>query len=151
MVFSAVNDWDNFRHAETFDGAINYCSAIAMSLTALGISVSPGSGNDFQFLRILWDLTRTFGGDDDDPTTEPDDDPYSGEDSPYDPSAPGGGAGDGDNPYDPGDPNPEPDLPDISIADSGLVTIYTPSALQLQALASYLWSNDFISSMVKEL
>lgn len=154
MVFTSVTDWDSFRHAETFNDAKQYGACISMTLSALGIWVQPGSGNDFHFLRILWDLTRAFGGDDDDPTTDPDDesdDPYSDDDSPYDPSDTGGGDGDGDDPYDPGDPIPEPDVPNISIADSGLVTIYTPTSNQLASLASYLWSNDFITSMVKDL
>lgn len=153
IILIGVNNWDSFREATTFNDAMNYAGTVSVRNSALGIVVEEGSGSSYSLLRLLWDFVRALPGDDEDPTTDPDDgeDPYSGPDSPYDPSEPGGGDGDGDDPYDPGDPNPEPDLPDISIADSGLVTIYTPQTSQLQALASYLWSNDFITSMVKEL
>ena len=80
-----------------------------------------------------------------------DDDPYSGDDAPYDVAEPGGGDGDGANPYDPGDPNPFPDDPPFSIADTGLMEVYIPTNIQLNLLAAYLWSNNFIDSMVKDL
>ena len=150
-----VNDWDNFRNAATFNDAKQYCKAVTVSLTTQGIYVQHiSTGYGYTLLRLIWDFVRPVEGDEDDPTTDADDesdDPYSDDDSPYDPSDIGGGDGDGDNPYDPGDPIPEPDLPNISIADSGLVTIYTPTAGQLADLAAYLWSNDFITSMVKDL
>ena len=80
-----------------------------------------------------------------------DDDPYSGDDAPYDVAEPGGGDGDGANPYDPGDPNPFPDDPPFSIADTGLMEVYIPTNIQLNLLAGYLWSNNFVDSMVKDL
>lgn len=94
----------------------------------------------------LWYL---FAGEN--PETEPDDDPYSGDDSPYDPADTGGGDGDGENPYDPGDPNPFPDDPPFSIADSGLMSVYIPSNVQLNLLGAYLWSSNFFSSLVKDM
>lgn len=153
IILIGVNNWDSFREATTFNDAMNYAGTVSVRNSALGIVVEAGTTTSYSLLRLLWDFVRAIPGDDEDPTTDPDDgeDPYSGPDSPYDPSEPGGGDGDGEDPYDPGDPNPEPDLPDISIADSGLVTIYTPQTSQLADLASYLWSNDFITSMVKEL
>lgn len=150
-----VNDWDGFRNAATFNDAKQYCARAAVTISTRGIYITPlGNPNGFTLLRWIWDFVRPIEGDTEDPTTDADDDsddPYSDDDSPYDPSDIGGGDGDGDDPYDPGDPIPEPDLPNISIADSGLVTIYTPSAGQLSDLAAYLWSNDFITSMVKDL
>lgn len=153
IVLIGVNDWDGFRNATTFNDAKNYCYAYMALYTNSGgnqILLSHLSEN-YTFLRVLWDFTRVFGGDTEDPTEEPSDDPYSGDDSPYKPSDEGGGDGDKDDPYDPGDSNPEPDVPDISIADSGLISIYTPTTAQLISLANYLWSNDFITSMVKDL
>lgn len=82
---------------------------------------------------------------------EEDDDPYSGDDSPYDPAGPGGGDGDGDDPYDPGDDIDIPDDPPFSIADCGLMNVYIPSNVQLNLLAGYLWSSNFITSLVKDL
>lgn len=150
-----VNDWDNFREATTFNDAKQYCGVVEISVVVGGILVNPNPVSyGYRLLRLIWDFVRHFGGDDDDPTTDSDDendDPYSDDDSPYDPSDVGGGDGDGDDPYDPGDPILEPDVPSISIVDSGLITIYTPTNAQLADLASYLWSNDFITSMVKEL
>lgn len=79
---------------------------------------------------------------------EPSDDPYIG---PYEPSEPGGGDGDGEDPYDPGDDIDIPDDPPFSIADCGLMNVYIPSNVQLNLLAGYLWSNNFITSLVKDL
>lgn len=81
----------------------------------------------------------------------PDNDPYGGDDSPYLPS--GGGGGDGDNvdPYDDGDNVPVPPLPEVGMSTSGMMSIYTPSDVQLNLLASYLWDNNFVTSMVKEM
>lgn len=154
MTFSSVYDWDGFRNASTFNDAKSYCVAIDVSLTSAGIWARNGADTSYDFLRVLWDLTRVFGGDDDDPTEPPediDDDPYAGDDSPYDPSGPGGGDGDGENPYDPGDPNPFPDDPPFSIADSGMLSVYTPSNVQLNLLAGYLWSSNFFTSLVKDM
>lgn len=151
ITFSAVNDWDGFRNAATFNDAKSYCNTITVSLTSNGIWAREGSGGAYDFLRLLWDLTRVFGGDDDDPTEPSGDDPYSGDDSPYDPSSPDGGEGDGADPYDPGDDIDYPDDPPFSIADTGLMNVYIPSAVQLNLLAAYLWSNNFINSMVKDV
>ena len=81
---------------------------------------------------------------------EPDEDPYGGDGTGYNPSDTGGGDGNGD-PYDPGDPYPYPDNPPVSICDTGLISIYTPSDVQLNLLAADLWSSNFINSMVKDL
>lgn len=153
IILCGVNNWDEFRNAATFNDAKGYCGTVSVRNSALGIITEAGSGVSYSILRLIWDFVRPVTGDEEDPTTDPDDgdDPYSGPDSPYDPSDEGGGEGDGADPYDPGDPNPEPDIPDISIADSGLITIYTPQTSQLNDLAAYLWSNDFITSMVKDL
>lgn len=154
IVLSGVNDWDAFRSAQSFNDALAFTGTVTVRNTALNPYVESGGGTTKSLLRLIWDFVHKIPGDEDDPTIDPDDDsddPYSDDDSPYTPSDTGGGDGDGDDPYDPGDPIPEPDVPDISIADSGLVTIYTPQTSQLSALASYLWSNDFITSMVKQL
>lgn len=96
---------------------------------------------------LSWVYYLTYGTD-----LDPEkDDPYSGDDSPYNPSSPGGGDGGGDNPYDRGDSVPVPDLPPVSICDTGLITLYTPSAVQLNLLGADLWSSNFVNSMVKDL
>lgn len=61
---------------------------------------------------------------------------------PYDPggdSKPGGGGGDYDNESDPVD---IPPLPEQSVVDTGFVSLYNPSLLQLKNLASYMWSSS---------
>lgn len=60
-----------------------------------------------------------------------------------------GGDGDGSDPIN--DPTDIPDLPDTSIADSGLITIYNPTLAQLQSLASFLWSGLFDVDSFKKL
>lgn len=64
-----------------------------------------------------------------------DDDPYS----PGGTTDPQGGDGDFD---DGGEDVDFSDLPTIGAANSGFVSLYTPSESQLRALASYMWSNN---------
>ena len=74
------------------------------------------------------------GGDADDPT----------------PSEPGGG----DKPtYGPGDGDPVdfPGLPTVSAFTTGLISAYKMSVVQLNSLASELWSNNFFDSISKIL
>lgn len=75
---------------------------------------------------------------------------------------------DPDNPYDGGDdkgdddntsgdydhtsdPVPEPDLPSVSVTDSGLVTLFAPTESQLKSLANYLWSDAFSLDNFKKM
>ena len=75
---------------------------------------------------------------------------------------------DPDNPYDGGDdkgdddntsgdydhtsdPVPEPDLPSVSVTDSGLVTLFAPTESQLKSLANYLWSDAFSLDSFKKM
>lgn len=53
------------------------------------------------------------------------------------------GGGNGDTELDPDDIEKAeiPPLPDLSAVDTGLVTLYTATSAQLQALGGYLWSN----------
>ena len=54
-------------------------------------------------------------------------------------SEPGGGTGDFDGTSDPVD---FPNLPTLSAADAGFITLFNPSITQLKALATYMWSNS---------
>ena len=73
-------------------------------------------------------------------------------DNPYD-----GGDDKGDDDNTPGDydhtsdPVPEPDLPSVSVTDSGLVTLFAPTESQLKALADYLWSDAFSLDNFKKM
>lgn len=59
--------------------------------------------------------------------------------------------GDGDN-YDPEvDPTDFPDMPSIGAGNAGLITMYTPTLAQLQALGSFLWSGLFDINNFKKL
>lgn len=78
---------------------------------------------------------------------EPDpDNPYSDNES----STPGGGDGNYGDP-DALDPARIPDIPNISAADLGFISIYNPSQSQLKQLAAFLWSNQFDISSWKKL
>ena len=44
-----------------------------------------------------------------------------------------------------------PDLPTISAADLGFLTIYNPSAAELKSLSDYMWSNSFDLTQLKKL
>lgn len=75
---------------------------------------------------------------------------------PIDPSNPYNG---GDQPDNPGDGEFDyagggidiPDLPTISVCDSGFVTLYAPTSTQLNSLASFLWSDAFSLDTFKKL
>lgn len=73
-------------------------------------------------------------------------------DNPYD-----GGDDKGDDDNTPGDydhtsdPVPEPDLPSVSVTDSGLVTLFAPTESQLKSLANYLWSDAFSLDSFKKM
>ena len=73
-------------------------------------------------------------------------------DNPYD-----GGDDKGDDDNTPGnydhtsDAIPEPDLPSVSVTDSGLVTLFAPTESQLKSLADYLWSDAFSLDNFKKM
>lgn len=62
-------------------------------------------------------------------------------DSPYTDSEPDDDGGDGEADWS-RQATPERALPSSFYGDSGLVTVYTPTAAQLHSLASYLWSDN---------
>ena len=71
---------------------------------------------------------------------EPDTDPYSDDDE----SETGGGSDSGDqDAWDDGDTTPVPGLPELSATDTGFITLYNPNLLELQNLASYMWTGLF--------
>ena len=74
---------------------------------------------------------------------------------PNDPYDGGDDKGDDDNTpgdYDhTSDPVPEPDLPSVSVTDSGLVTLFAPTESQLKSLANYLWSDAFSLDNFKKM
>lgn len=72
------------------------------------------------------------------------DDPYWGGDY----SGTGGGGGDFDNTS---TPIQVPELPSISVASSGFISLFNPSLAQLNELASYMWSDVFDISGWKKL
>ena len=77
-------------------------------------------------------------------TFNPSSDPYSqgGE------SEPGGGTGTFDGTS---TPIPIPGLPSLSAVDTGFITLFNPSLLQLKNLASYMWSGTFDLNTFKKL
>lgn len=145
-----ITNWNDFVEAQTLNDSYNF-TLIATSVISGSVAtprfIFSANKNLTHPFDWIWYL---FNGEVI-PLPEEDDDPYSGDDSPYVPADTGGGDGDGENPYDPGDPNPFPDDPPFSIADTGLMEVYIPTNIQLNLLAGYLWSNNFIDSMVKDL
>ncbi len=151
-MWTAFSDFNAFATAETWSEAQPYVHTLDFMSTV-------DSGEDTSICTFRVDINKDsmgqalwvwLGGDDpshddDDPGGD-DDDPYK----PYDPSDPVP-PGDGEDPYDDGDDVPVPDLPDMGLCDSGLLAIYTPSLTQLNLLGSYLWSQNFIDSMVKNI
>lgn len=152
-----ITDFEAFKNAESGDASQSYLREYVVDIFDFSASAQTGDIHYIEYdisvsrpgssaYNALWYLLQT-GADVDTPS----DDPYSDDDAPYEPATPGGGDGDGANPYDPGDPNPFPDDPPFSIADTGLLEVYIPTNIQLNLLADYLWSSNFITSMVKDL
>ena len=77
-------------------------------------------------------------------TPDDPDDPYPDEDDSDDDDG-----GDGTIPDD--DPIDIPDEPDISVSDSGFLTLYNPTMSQVQSLASFMWSGLFDVATFKKL
>lgn len=74
-------------------------------------------------------------------------DPYNNQDSM---SGSGGGGGEGLDSVSGSDIN-DPDLPELSAVSTGLVSIFTPSLSQLQALGDFLWSDLFSLDTFKKI
>lgn len=71
---------------------------------------------------------------------DPDTDPYAEDGE----SETGGGSDSGDqDAWDDGDTTPVPGLPTLSATDTGFITLYNPNILELQNLASYMWTGLF--------
>lgn len=102
------------------------------------------ANNDAEYQQILsyW----TNNGDGSDPHGEGE---GGGEDDPT-PSEPGGGDKPTYGPVD-GDPVGFPGLPTVSAFTTGLISAYKMSVVQLNSLASELWSNNFFDSISKIL
>lgn len=69
-------------------------------------------------------------------------DPYNAPDN-----EPAGGDGEGDNPDDVDFPLP----PSIGAVNSGFLTLFLPSLIQLNGLANYMWTNDFDLDTIRKM
>lgn len=70
----------------------------------------------------------------------------------FDPNSAGGnsGQGGGTGTFDgTGDSIDFQDLPTLSAVDAGFITLYSPTRTQLNALAQYMWTTDFIDNIKK--
>ena len=74
----------------------------------------------------------------------PDTDPYNQGGN----SSPGGGDGDFDIS---GDSIPIPTLPGINMADTGFLTLFSPTIQQIVNLSTYMWSSGFDINALKKL
>lgn len=149
--FLAFTDFDAFVAATTWSDAAQYVHTLEFmsAFDAWGGGANCAFRIDESkdaYAQALW---VWFGNED--PAVDSDDDPYSGDDSPYQPGGEDGGDGDGADPYDPGDDIDYPDNPDVGLSDSGLLTVYTPTPIQLRLLGNYLWSQGFVDSLVKSV
>jgi len=135
----------------------NYIDNPAANKLSIDITISTNAdNNEITFIQIndvrldtLDDYNDFFSG-----ITTPD---YAQKtddlDNPYgDPGTSGPGGGDGDY-GDPDDVDPTlvPDLPTVSAASTGFITIYNPSNANLAALGQYLWSSAFDLATFKKM
>ncbi len=155
-----IQDWDAFLAAQTHNASCYEQGKFVARQAGYNEVFDPESAYLYvncvysyriaeycDYYTFLWYLYNNGGGDVPEPVDPTEDDPYKKD---YGPSGPGGGNG-GRDPYDKGDPLPYWDKPPVSICDTGLITLYTPSSTQLHLLASDIWSSNFVSSLVKEV
>ena len=108
-----------------------------------------GSLGDYYFYQYLiptlFDLEQsTEEAPDPAPSPISNDDPYA----PGGGSWTGGGTGDYDNTT---DTMGVPDLPTLSAASTGFLTLFNPTAAQMRSLASYMWSGLFDIDTFKKI
>lgn len=115
----------NFDYMLEHSGSVN----IYDSKTYIGTSLSMTTEqwDEVCFTTVYDKFTKFYGN----PNEPLPDDPYG------EGSKPGGGGGIHD---DVSDPILIPGLPSISASDSGFVTLFAPSQLEVRSLASYMWS-----------
>lgn len=110
---------------------------------------------DISYGAMSREIVGILNGDEPPEQDDPDNDPYSGDESDG-----GGESGEGGGPdasgainwdIPAGDATPVPPLPSLSVADTGFITLYNPSATQLKNLASYMWGNLFDISTWKKV
>lgn len=155
-----IQDWDAFLAAQTHNASCQEQGKFVVRQSTYTEEFDPDSAylyvncvysyriSDYcDYYTFLWYLYNNGGGEVPEPVDPTEDDPYKGD---YGPSGPGGGGGERP-PYDEGDDIPYPDDPPVSICDTGLISLYTPSVTQLNLLAADIWSSNFISSLVKDV
>lgn len=156
-----ILNWEDFKSAGNVSGSNNYAGKLVSQQSNYTSHVEPGPpavahvnvtyayriqhGSNYYFW--LWALYNHGGGDEPEPPEPESDDPYN-------PNYPPGGEdpGSGDRPpYDEGDNIPIPDLPPFNLADSGFTSLWIPSRTTLGLLASYLWSDNVVQTLIKNL
>lgn len=141
-------DWENFKNASSavnsraYTTKVSVGAQVSLSNVAITPSVQWEVGSNIGNIDWLWYIVHTI-----DPSKETDmDNPYNEFIPPYTtPQVPT------IDPYDPGDDIPIPDDPPVSLSDTGLMEVYTPSITQLNLLAQYLWSSNFFTGLIKDL
>lgn len=102
-----------------------------------GNITSTGSGFTLETAKKFWDHAQPIDGDN----------PYNG----ADPSAPGGGNPDNQNWDDESDTVTDDALPSIGAVSSGMVSLFSPTDIQIQNLADLLFSYNFFDWLQKNL
>lgn len=122
-------------HTAVFSANNNYKS-FRTSLSLLDSTIAGINKSEFARLLTLSEVKTFESGD----TTDP-----------YDQGGNSGGGGGGGTFDNTSDYTPIPPLPTISVADSGMVTLFNPSQAQIRNLSNYLWSDAFDLDAVKKL
>lgn len=129
MEISFVYIVENTLYLGEASGYYNY--------TPQGISGYPFTPVTYSYLKNYY-LTGTYDYVTPKDPDDPDDDPYNN---------PGEGSFDDGS----SDSIGIPSLPSLSVADTGFITLYNPSAAGLKSLANYLWSDLFSLDTFKKL
>lgn len=148
--YSADHSWKKIWVVESVDGVLN--APYYGYLTDVQGSLIYNYGNP-TFSQTLKELknpdiptygtyTAALAAMDDGKWTPPPEDPNDQGGT----SGPGGGTGTFDGTSDPIDFQ---GLPTLSAVQAGFVTIYNPSITQMQQLANYMWTSDFIDNIKK--
>lgn len=137
-VFASDLNGNKFNFSEDSTAPV-----LQISINQSNVDVGQVTEHTWGYQAVVFDLDRPIGlnlknamdGQETDDAEQDSDDPYDdGGDS--------GGGGGGGSFDDDSDVVDFPDLPDISAADTGFISLYVPSATQIKDLANYMWNNN---------
>lgn len=124
-----------------------YALVTGLGVTSASITITKNESNN-----IIYNNISTVNDNMEDILSEGDIE-YADDENPYGSDVSVFGGGDGDPTVDPdvSEKVEFPELPELSAASAGFITMYNPSKSQMNSLSNYLWSDPFDLESFKKL